>query len=107
MARTLGDYAQAAQLRDAMTDKLLADGMIQSPEAERAFRIMPRDTFAPAGTPLMVAYHAGESIVTKTDRHSLPQSSVTAPFIQAWMIEQAQERLGMSVLEIGSGLYRV
>jgi protein-L-isoaspartate(D-aspartate) O-methyltransferase len=99
------DAERAAATRHALTDKLLADGMIRSPVVEAAFRAVPREKFTPQGTPLDVAYNAEDSVATKRDENGLILSSISAPFIQAQMIEQAEIRPGMSVLEVGSGGY--
>ncbi|MEU8266399.1 methyltransferase, FxLD system [Sphaerisporangium sp. NPDC049002] len=99
------DSDQAGKIRDALTDKLRAKGLITSPVVERAFRVVPRHEFAPAGTSLEVAYNADDSVTTKTDEHGAVTSSISAPFIQARMIEQAEIGPGMSVLEVGSGGY--
>ncbi|WP_308211852.1 methyltransferase, FxLD system [Actinoallomurus soli] len=95
----------ARALRDAMTDQLLTDGKITSPRVEYAFRTVPREQFVPAGTTLEAAYDAYQAVVTKTSENGAAISSVSAPFIQARMIEQAELRPGMSVLEVGSGGY--
>ncbi|MFF0250163.1 methyltransferase, FxLD system [Streptosporangium sandarakinum] len=95
----------AAELRSRLTDELVAAGHITSALVEAAFRAVPRHEFVPAGTPLEVAYNADESVVTKKDEHGVLISSVSAPFLQALMIEQAGVGRGMSVLEIGSGGY--
>jgi protein-L-isoaspartate(D-aspartate) O-methyltransferase len=99
------DALSEPEIRDALVDKLLADGMITSPAVEAAFRAVPRAKFIPAGTPLDVVYNADDSVTTKTDEHGVIISSISAPFIQAQMIEQAEIAPGMSVLEIGSGGY--
>ncbi|MEU8216765.1 methyltransferase, FxLD system [Micromonospora taraxaci] len=94
-----------ASLRDALVDRLLADGMITSPAVEAAFRTVPRHAFVPTGTPLEVVYAVDQSVITKTDEHGVHLSSVSAAYIQARMIEQAGVGPGMRVLEIGSGGY--
>lgn len=99
------DFDRAAEIRNALTDQLRSDGMITSPVVERAFRAVPRHLFVPEGTPLEVAYHADDSVTIKTDQDGAIISSISAPFIQARMIEQAGLKPGMSVLEIGSGGY--
>jgi protein-L-isoaspartate(D-aspartate) O-methyltransferase len=99
------DADRAVEIRDALTDRLRADGMITSQVVETAFRTVPRHEFVPAGTPLEVAYNADDSVATKRDEHGVIISSISAPFIQARMIEQSELRRGMSVLEIGSGGY--
>jgi len=103
MVDTSADSGRAAEIRNALTDKLRSDGMITSPVVKRAFRTVPRHLFVPAGTPLEVAYHADDSVAIKRDHGSVIISSISAPFIQARMIEQAGLGPGMSVLEIGSG----
>jgi protein-L-isoaspartate(D-aspartate) O-methyltransferase len=99
------DPDRAAEIRNAMTDKLLADGMVTSPIVDRAFRTVPRHLFVAEGTSLEAAYHTDDSVVVKHDSDGVIISSTSAPFIQARMIEQAGLGPGMSVLEIGSGGY--
>jgi len=53
---------------------------------------------------LEIAY-ANDTVVTKRDEHGIALSSVSAPCLQAMMLEQAQLTPGMRVLEIGSGGY--
>jgi len=102
---TASDSDRAAVIRNALTDKLRASGMITSPVVERAFRTVPRHLFVAEGTPLEVAYNADDSVAIKRDTDGVIISSTSAPFIQARMIEQAGLGPGMSVLEIGSGGY--
>lgn len=99
------DFGRAAQLRDALVNRLLATGMITSPSVEAAFRAVPRHLFVPAGTPLEEVYDLDRSVVTKRDERGVHQSSVSAAYIQARMIEQAGVHAGMRVLEVGSGGY--
>lgn len=87
-----------------MTDKLLADGWIASPDVEAAFRTVPRDLFSP-GFPLETVYDPQEVLRLKRGADGIVLSSVSAPWIQAKMIEQAGIKPGMRVLEIGSGGY--
>ncbi len=103
MADMSADSDRAAEIRNALTDKLRSDGMITSSVVERAFRTVPRHLFAPQGTPLEVAYNAADSVATKREQDGVIISSISAPFIQAQMIEQAGLGPGMSVLEVGSG----
>jgi protein-L-isoaspartate(D-aspartate) O-methyltransferase len=84
-------------------DRLRADGKISSSAVEAAFRAVARERFLPADTPLEIAYGVDNSVVTKRDQHGVAVSSVSAAYIQARMLEQAELRPGMSVLEIGSG----
>ncbi|WP_322769618.1 methyltransferase, FxLD system [Frankia sp. Cr1] len=93
------------ELRAAMTDRLVADGWIGRPEVEAAFRAVPRHLFVPDGTPLETAYGVDQSVVTKVGAGGASMSTVSAPWLQARMIEQAGIAAGMRVLEIGSGGY--
>jgi len=102
---TTADTGQADQLRQEMTDKLIAGGWIASPVVEAAFRSVPRHAFTLPGTSLEVAYNADESVITKRDASDAHLSSVSAPWLQARMIAQASIQPGMRVLEIGSGGY--
>jgi protein-L-isoaspartate(D-aspartate) O-methyltransferase len=96
---------QADALREAMTDRLVADGWITSPHVEAAFRAVPRHLFVPDGTPLDKAYNAERAVITKRDADGASMSSVSAPWLQAKMIAQAGIAPGMRVLEVGSGGY--
>ncbi|GAA4101165.1 methyltransferase, FxLD system [Actinomadura miaoliensis] len=99
----VADSARAEQLRGGLVDELVTDGVITSREVETAFRAVPRHLFAPGAT-LEEAY-AQDRLVTKRDEHGITISSVSAPQIQAMMLEQAELGSGMRVLEIGSGGY--
>jgi protein-L-isoaspartate(D-aspartate) O-methyltransferase len=93
----------AAGLRGNLADDLVTRGLIVSPQVEAAFRAVPRHLFAP-GADLEEAY-ADDIVVVKRDEYGTTISSVSAPNIQALMLEQAALRPGMRVLEIGSGGY--
>ena len=95
--------ARASELRGRLVDELVAEGAIVSEQVEAAFRAVPRHLFAPA-VPLEAAY-AKDIVVTKRDAHGITISSVSAPDIQAVMLEQAGLHTGMRALEIGSGGY--
>lgn len=96
------DSDEAAKLRDHVVDQLREDGTITSAEVEAAMRLVPRHLFTP-DTSLDKAYDAYAAVITKVDEHGVQLSSVSAPQIQALMLEQARIRAGMEVLEIGSG----
>ncbi|MED7928831.1 methyltransferase, FxLD system [Nonomuraea sp. LP-02] len=99
------EQARAAELRNRLADELVAAGHIRSAQVEAAFRTVSRHAFVPASTPLEMTYAADNAVVTKRDAHGIAISSVSAAYIQVAMIEQAELRSGMSVLEIGSGGY--
>ncbi|GHE98147.1 methyltransferase, FxLD system [Streptomyces griseoluteus] len=102
MTNTTVEPAEATRLRNKVVDELCADGNISSPEVEAVMRKVPRHAFIP-DTPLDKAYDTYVAVITKTDEHGVQLSSVSAPQIQAMMLEQAQVKPGMRVLEIGSG----
>ncbi|GGL21001.1 hypothetical protein Sme01_23260 [Sphaerisporangium melleum] len=99
------DEARAAELRDKLAGELLAAGYLRSARVEAAFRAVPRHAFVPAGTPLDVTYQVDRAVVTKRDERGVAVSSVSAAYVQVAMIEQAELKPGMSVLEVGSGGY--
>jgi protein-L-isoaspartate(D-aspartate) O-methyltransferase len=94
---------RAAELRAALVDSLRADGKITTPAVEAAFRTVARERFLPADVPLEKAYAVDDAVVTKRDEHGVALSSVSAAYIQARMLEQAELQPGMTVLEVGSG----
>ncbi|GAB4001712.1 hypothetical protein GCM10029992_37960 [Glycomyces albus] len=96
------DRADLAALREAMFAQLRELGVLRSERIADAFRVVPRHRFAP-GAPLAEVYAARDAVVTKRDEHGVAISSVSAPEIQAFMLEQAAVEEGMRVLEIGSG----
>ncbi|PIM71225.1 methyltransferase, FxLD system [Streptomyces sp. JV178] len=93
----------AVELRDKLVNELVAQQVIQTKEVEAAFREVPRHLFAPEA-PLEKAY-AQTHLATKRDERGITISSVSAPEIQATMLEQAGLRPGHRCLEIGSGGY--
>lgn len=103
MVDTATDPDQGAEFRSALVDKLRAEGVLTSSVVERAFRRVPRHLFLP-GLPLEEAY-ADDAPVVKRDEHGVIVSSVSAPGIIAFMLEQLHVRPGHRVLEIGSGGY--
>jgi protein-L-isoaspartate(D-aspartate) O-methyltransferase len=94
---------RAGVLRGRLVDGMVADGIIGSAPVERAFRVVPRHMFAPDAE--LERVYAREIVVVKRDEHGVPVSTVSAPEIQARMLEQAQVGPGMRVMEIGSGGY--
>ncbi|MFC7762692.1 methyltransferase, FxLD system [Catellatospora bangladeshensis] len=97
------DADRAAEMRDVLIAELRTQGKITSDAVEAAIRQVPRERFMPEGTDLAEVYGYDNSVVTKRDEHGRAMSSVSAAYIQAVMLEQAQLRPGMSVLEVGSG----
>ncbi|ACU74069.1 protein-L-isoaspartate(D-aspartate)O-methyltransferase [Catenulispora acidiphila DSM 44928] len=81
----------------------MAEGAVSTAEVAAAVRVVPRHVFTP-GLALERAY-ANQVVFVKRDEFGVPTSSVSAPDIQAIMLEQAEIRPGMRLLEIGSGGY--
>ncbi|GAA2718529.1 hypothetical protein GCM10010315_34180 [Streptomyces luteosporeus] len=101
MIDATADADRAVELRDAVVDQLVADGEIVSKDVEAAMRKVPRHHFT-GDAPLDEAYDPYTAVIMKEDGGA-HLSSVSAPQIQALMLEQAKIAPGMRVLEIGSG----
>ena len=70
---------QADELRQEMTDGLIAEGWITSPPVEAAFRAVPRHLFTPPGTPLETSYNGHAAPVLKKAPDGSNLSSVSGP----------------------------
>ncbi|WP_256790414.1 MULTISPECIES: methyltransferase, FxLD system [Frankia] len=96
--------ADIPRLREELIRELRELKAIVTPEVEQAVRAVLRHLFIPE-VPVEKAYAAEHHYVTKKDEHGVSISSVSAARIQAMMLEQAEVRPGMRVLEIGSSGY--
>lgn len=96
------DPARADELRAAMVRELRDKGVIVSDQVAAAFAAVPRHVFAPGET-LEAAYAAHGTVMPKRDADGLLLSVLSAPNIQAMMLEPAGVKPGMRILEIGSG----
>jgi protein-L-isoaspartate(D-aspartate) O-methyltransferase len=96
--------ASAGPLREALVARLRELGAIRSEAVAEAVLTVPRHEFVPEDT-LEQAYEPERALVTKRGPDGVSLSSVSAARIQAFMLEQADIRSGMRVLEIGSGGY--
>jgi protein-L-isoaspartate(D-aspartate) O-methyltransferase len=94
---------RARALRERLVDALREQGHIRTDRVAQAFRAVPRHLFAP-DVSLEEAY-ANDVVRTKLDEHGVTISSISAPWLQAMMLEQAELQPGMRCLEIGSGGY--
>ncbi|MEU4645429.1 methyltransferase, FxLD system [Micromonospora sp. NPDC023814] len=92
------------QLRAALAAHLSKKEWIRTPAVRAAFRAVPRHLFVPDTVTLTEAY-ADDVVITQRDPAGKATSSVSAPWLQAHMLEQAALRPGARVLEIGSGGY--
>ncbi|GAA1309122.1 methyltransferase, FxLD system [Saccharothrix xinjiangensis] len=103
---TTADYtaANADELRRRMLDDLWTLTALRTQTVAEAFAAVPRHLFAPEATPEQ-AYAVDTAVITKRGPDGAALSSVSAPSIQAAILEQADLGPGMQVLEIGSGGY--
>ncbi|HZD14686.1 MAG TPA: methyltransferase, FxLD system [Pseudonocardiaceae bacterium] len=99
---TSSEARQAETLREAMIGTLHGMGALRSDRVTEVFRAVPRHLFTP-GAPLEEVYSATAAVHVKRDERGVPISTVSAPELQAFMLEQADIRPGMTALEIGSG----
>lgn len=97
------DLDEATALRHQLADQLTADGHIRTPAVDRALRTVPRHAFAPEVTP--TAAYANDIVATRHRDDGTITSSISAPWLQADMLEAARIQPGHHVLEIGSGGY--
>ncbi|MGW4805189.1 methyltransferase, FxLD system [Kitasatospora sp. NPDC004272] len=102
VGRSLPDGDEA--LRTAMVEALRSGGALRTDRVAAALLAVPRHVFAPE-VPVAEAYEPERALVTKRNEYGLAVSSVSAARIQAQMLEQADVRPGMRVLEVGSGGY--
>ncbi|MEU8954872.1 methyltransferase, FxLD system [Streptomyces sp. NPDC048518] len=91
------------ELRRQLVDHLSTDHHIRTAAVERAFRAVPRHAFAP-DVDLEAAY-ANDTVPTRHAPDGRVISSISAPWLQADMLEAARIQPGHHVLEIGSGGY--
>jgi protein-L-isoaspartate(D-aspartate) O-methyltransferase len=91
-------------LRADMVRALHDQDAIKSGPVAAAFAAVPRHRFAP-GVPLGLVYDLHRTVPVKKDEHGFDSSVMSTAHIQAVMLEQADIKPGMNVLEIGSGGY--
>ncbi|BCY11030.1 methyltransferase, FxLD system [Actinoplanes sp. L3-i22] len=92
------------QLRDRLATKLVAKNWIRTPAIEAAVRKVPRHLFVPDTVTAAEAYE-DTTVATKRGLDGKTMSSVSAPWLQVFMLAEARLRPGSRVLEIGSGGY--
>lgn len=94
---------EAAERRAALVSALRERDAIRTERVAAAVGAVPRHLFAPEVS--LDAAYADDIVVTKRDARGTVTSSVSAPWLQAVMLEQAGIEPGMRCLEIGSGGY--
>jgi protein-L-isoaspartate(D-aspartate) O-methyltransferase len=90
-------------LRERMIAELVESGVLTDPAIEAAFRAVPRELFAPAGTPAELPYAVNDVVETRSSDEGRILSSLSAPVMHAGNLHQARIEEGQRVLEIGSG----
>jgi protein-L-isoaspartate(D-aspartate) O-methyltransferase len=97
--------ATEGAVRAAMVDEIRAHGYFAGNDAvAAAFQTVSRSRFAP-GASIEEAYRWDASVWTKKNDAGLPLSTISAPWMQATQLRQADLHAGQNVLEIGSGGY--
>ncbi|MFE8910932.1 NUDIX domain-containing protein [Streptomyces globisporus] len=99
-----GEPSEAVRRREQMTESVIRGGWAPSPRVQAALRAVPRHRFLPEAS-LETAYDDDLAVVTVRESPQTALSSVSAPWLQADMIEQLRLEPGMTVLEVGSGGY--
>ncbi|MFF3013800.1 methyltransferase, FxLD system [Streptomyces sp. NPDC057939] len=99
-----GEPAEAVRLREQMADAVIGGGWAPSEPVREALRIVPRHRFAPE-MDLRTTYDDDLAVVTRRDDAGRAISSVSAPWLQADMIEGLRLTPGAHVYEAGSGGY--
>ncbi|TMR22442.1 methyltransferase, FxLD system [Nonomuraea turkmeniaca] len=94
------DVENADWLRASMVEAL-RDNAITSDAVAKAMAIVPRHVFVPE-VHLAQAYEPNTAVPVKRDGDGMTLSSLSAPRLQAAMLEQAEVKPGMRVLEVGS-----
>ncbi|MER7808393.1 methyltransferase domain-containing protein [Streptomyces sp900116325] len=94
---------ETSALRHRLADQLADAGHIRTPAVDNALRTVPRHAFAPE-VPAQKTY-ANDIVATRHSDDGRITSSISAPWLQADMLEAAHIEPGHRVLEIGSGGY--
>ncbi|MEU9891317.1 methyltransferase, FxLD system [Sphaerisporangium sp. NPDC051011] len=101
------DTMSADALRGALVEQVAARhqalGLVLPAEIERALRRVPRHLFT--GDADLQAAYEDTAIITKRNERGISMSSVSAPWLQAMMLGQAELKPGDRVLEVGTGGY--
>lgn len=98
------DDTSPQTLRSRLAADLAEKKWIRTPAVRAAFEQVPRHLFVPDGVTAAQAYD-DTIVATKRGPDGKTMSSVSAPWLQAYMLEQADIQPGGRVLEIGSGGY--
>ncbi|MFE0423068.1 methyltransferase, FxLD system [Streptomyces sp. NPDC058953] len=95
------DSAEAERLRNALVDRIRANGHARTAAVENALRAVPRHVFVPDAS-LEDAY-ANAPVHIKYDTDGTSISCASQPGVVALMLDQLDVRPGDRVLELGAG----
>lgn len=95
------DSAEAEHLRNALVDRIRANGHARTSAVENALRTVPRHVFVPDAT-LEDAY-ANAPVHIKYDTEGASISCASQPGVVALMLDELDVRPGERVLELGAG----
>jgi protein-L-isoaspartate(D-aspartate) O-methyltransferase len=102
---TTVERSSPGRLRAELAASLMAKNWIRTPAVERAFRTVPRHLFVPDTVTPEQAYE-NTIVATKRGPDGNTMSSVSAPWLQSFMLEEVGITPGARVLEVGSGGYQ-
>lgn len=103
MLDTMSPDELRGKLADRVAERLRMLGLLAPAGVELAVRTVPRHLFT--GDAALEAAYGDGPVITKRDGRGVSVSSVSAPWLQAMMLCQAELKPGDRVLEIGSGGY--
>ena len=100
---TISDPAGPAadDLRNALVDTIVSNGLVQTPRIEQVMRTIPRHVFVPAAS--LGAAYANSTVDVKLDGDGKSISCASQPGVVGLMLEQLQPRRGHNILELGAG----
>ncbi|BFO21260.1 hypothetical protein SHKM778_76480 [Streptomyces sp. KM77-8] len=93
--------ADAERLRNALVDRIRADGQARTSAVETALRTVPRHVFVPEAS-LEDAY-ANAPVHIKYDTDGTSISCASQPGVVALMLDQLDVQPGQRILELGAG----
>jgi protein-L-isoaspartate(D-aspartate) O-methyltransferase len=86
----------AEALRKQMVKELIEEGELDDPAIQSAFRAVPRDVFAPPGTPTELPYAVHDALRTRFSDDGRALSSLSAPYMLLRTSATAADRGGAS-----------
>ncbi|WP_125777258.1 hypothetical protein [Antribacter gilvus] len=78
---TPDELPDSATLREQLITDLIESGVLTDRRIEAAFRAVPREVFAPPGTPLALPYALHDVVLTRFTEDGTLVSSLSAPYM--------------------------